>query len=242
MPRARLERAVGERRRREQGHARCRADAEPDDGAAQVRVVAAGHEEEHDLAHADDGIGAREQAGRVVEDVGDAEGGHESAAIAAMIASRTTPSSGSTTLVSQAYPTHAHQRTPSTSTPWARPSQVGLSAMSAVHWVSARTKTRSKKSSSGITRSPSSRPRAALGCWACRDPRRGTVGVRPIASSSHAGAVTARRMYVGAAGGDGRRAACCPTARPTSSGPTTASSSSPGPTPARCAATCGPGL
>src|ERR671915_1141185 len=36
---------------------------------------------------------------------------------------------------------------------WASPSQVGTSAISAVHWVSASTKTRSKKSSSGLTRS-----------------------------------------------------------------------------------------
>ena len=39
--------------------------------------------------------------------------------------------------------------------PSASPDQVGLSAISAVHWVSARTKTRSKKSSRGSTRSPS---------------------------------------------------------------------------------------
>ena len=39
--------------------------------------------------------------------------------------------------------------------PWAIPSQVGLSTISVVHWVSASTKTRSKKSSSGVTRSPS---------------------------------------------------------------------------------------
>src|SRR5918997_2103618 len=34
---------------------------------------------------------------------------------------------------------------------WARPSQLGSSAISAVHWVSASTKTRSKNSSSGLT-------------------------------------------------------------------------------------------
>src|SRR6185295_3424035 len=46
---------------------------------------------------------------------------------------------------------------PSTSSPWARPDQVGWWAISAVHWVIASTKTRSKKSSSGVTRSPSRR-------------------------------------------------------------------------------------
>src|SRR5262245_23539606 len=44
---------------------------------------------------------------------------------------------------------------PSTSSPCAIPDQVGWWAISAVHWVIARTKTRSKKSSSGVTRSPS---------------------------------------------------------------------------------------
>src|SRR4051794_20913996 len=40
---------------------------------------------------------------------------------------------------------------PSTSRPCASPDQVGSCAISAVHWVKARTKTRSKKSSSGVT-------------------------------------------------------------------------------------------
>ena len=54
----------------------------------------------------------------------------------------------------------------------ASPSQVGSSAISAVHWVIARTKTRSKKSSSGVT-SPRSRSVAAIwGRW-----MRGVVGI-----------------------------------------------------------------
>ena len=73
--------------------------------------------------------------------------------MAPKIAKRTIPSSGSTTLVSQAYPTHDHHITPSTSRPRARPSHVGSAAISAVHWVSTSTNTRSKKSSSGVTRS-----------------------------------------------------------------------------------------
>src|SRR6476469_1364091 len=44
---------------------------------------------------------------------------------------------------------------PRTSRPWAIPDQVGWCAISAVNWVIASTKTRSKKSSSGVTRSPS---------------------------------------------------------------------------------------
>src|SRR4029450_3233613 len=77
-----------------------------------------------------------------------------SAAIAAKITMRTAPSSGSTTLVSQAYPTQDHQRTPRTRRPRASPCHVGVAAIKAVHCVIARTKTRSKKSSSGVTRSP----------------------------------------------------------------------------------------
>src|SRR3954469_13948495 len=38
-----------------------------------------------------------------------------------------------------------------TSMPWPRPDQFGLAVISAVHWVKPRTKTRSKKSSSGLT-------------------------------------------------------------------------------------------
>ena len=77
------------------------------------------------------------------------------AAIAANIASRTAPSSGSTTLVSHAYPVHDHHSMPSTSIPLSIPSHVGVRAISVVHCVSARTNTRSKNSSSGVTRSPS---------------------------------------------------------------------------------------
>ncbi len=43
---------------------------------------------------------------------------------------------------------------PSASSPLQSPSHVGSCAMSAVHCVSARTKTRSKNSSSGMTRPP----------------------------------------------------------------------------------------
>ncbi len=78
---------------------------------------------------------------------------------------RTVPSSGSTTLVNHAYPTHAHQRIPSISSPLASPSQVGSAAISAVHWVSARTKTRSKKSSSGVTLASSRIVALSWGRW-----------------------------------------------------------------------------
>ena len=90
-----------------------------------------------------------------MNDSGTASAAISSAAIAATNAIRTKPSSGSTTLVSQAYPAQVHQSRTKTNSPCPSPSQVGLSTISAVHWVSARTKTRSKKSSSGITRSPS---------------------------------------------------------------------------------------
>src|SRR3954453_3710588 len=50
---------------------------------------------------------------------------------------------------------------PSTSGPWASPDQVGWWAINAVHCVNARTKTRSKKSSSGVTCSRSRRVAAS---------------------------------------------------------------------------------
>ena len=69
----------------------------------------------------------------------------------ASIASRTPPSSTSVALVSQAYPTQAHQSADRTSIPRRTPPQVGSSASPLVTWVIAKTKTRSKKSSSGVT-------------------------------------------------------------------------------------------
>src|SRR3954471_4583802 len=82
--------------------------------------------------------------------------------MAATIVTRTAPSSGSTTLVSQAYPTHAHHSTPRTSRPCSTAAQPTSWAIRAVHWVTASTNTRSKNSSSGITRSASPRRTAVI--------------------------------------------------------------------------------
>ena len=76
--------------------------------------------------------------------------------IAASIAIRVAPSSGSIALVSHAYAAQLHQRAASTIRPRARPSQVGSSAIIAVTWVIASTNTRSKNSSSGVTPWPPS--------------------------------------------------------------------------------------
>ncbi len=88
--------------------------------------------------------------------------------MAAKITILTAPSSGFTTLVSHAYPTHAHQRTASTSRPLAIPSHDGSFAISCVHWVIARTKTRSKKSSRGVTVSASRMVGFTRGAWVAR--------------------------------------------------------------------------
>ncbi len=74
------------------------------------------------------------------------------AAIAPNIPARTMPSSGSSAFVSQAKPTHAHQIAARTRSPCPRPRHVRSSAMRCVTWVIAKTTTRSKKSSSGVTR------------------------------------------------------------------------------------------
>ena len=108
------------------------------------------------------------------------------AAIAAKMPMRTAPSSGSITLVSHAYPPHDHQSIESASRPGRDPPRSEFDAISAVHCVSARTKTRSKNSSSGVTRSSSRREqRSSAACgtilhgW---DPR-SAPDVRPTRSS-----------------------------------------------------------
>src|SRR5829696_9439049 len=69
-------------------------------------------------------------------------------------------------------------------TPFASPVQVGSSAIRAVHWVSASTKTRSKNSSSGLTR-PSSRS-TVVRCG--RRMRAVALTARILAASTVAGA------------------------------------------------------
>src|SRR5262245_27735546 len=67
-------------------------------------------------------------------------------------AAPTRPSSGSTVFVSQAYAPHAHQSAASTSTPRPIPANVGSAVSNVATCVKANTKTRSKKSSRGVTR------------------------------------------------------------------------------------------
>ncbi len=73
------------------------------------------------------------------------------APMAAKTASRAEPSSGSISFVSQAYAPHVHQSAARMSIPFPTPAQVGSSDMKPVTCVSAKTKTRSKNSSSGVT-------------------------------------------------------------------------------------------
>ncbi len=119
-----------------------------------------------------------------VADPSKARGMHKvttsSAAIAPKIANRTDPSSGSTTLVSHAYPTQAHHSVASTSTARAKPVQVGVAAIIAVHWVTASTKMRSKKSSSGVTCSPVRRTAVSRG----REPWDGAPGTSLAGAAS----------------------------------------------------------
>jgi hypothetical protein len=74
------------------------------------------------------------------------------AAIAPKIVSRAAFSSGSISLVSHVYAAHAHHSAASTMTARATPCQVVSSASIPVTCVIAKTKTRSKNSSSGVTR------------------------------------------------------------------------------------------
>src|SRR3712207_4676995 len=61
-------------------------------------------------------------------------------------------SSAGTALVSHEYPPHAHPNTASSAAPCSIPAHVRGSARKPVTWVRAKTKTRSKNSSSGVTR------------------------------------------------------------------------------------------
>ena len=74
------------------------------------------------------------------------------APMAASSTKRASPSSASVVVPIHTYATHAHHSTVSTAMPRSSPSQVGSAAINAVTWVSANTKTRSKNSSSAVTR------------------------------------------------------------------------------------------
>ena len=95
------------------------------------------------------------------------------AAITANIAIRTIPSSGLSVFVSHAYAAQAHQMAARTRIPRSRPPQVGSAEIIVVTCVSPKTKTRSKKSSSGLTRSSCWEPsimKEGIGSGGPRDP------------------------------------------------------------------------
>ena len=73
------------------------------------------------------------------------------AAIATSITSLISPSSALTTLATQAKPVQLHHSSMTTRTPRNMPCHDSSSDMYAVTWVRAKTKTRSKNSSSGVT-------------------------------------------------------------------------------------------
>ena len=79
------------------------------------------------------------------------------AAIATSTAASTASSPASKVFVSQAYDAHAHQSAARISSPCASPAHVGSSENTVVTCVNAKTKTRSKNSSSGVIRCSSSR-------------------------------------------------------------------------------------
>ena len=174
--------------------------AEPDDRAPQLGVVAAGEEEQRDVG----GPHARRRRARTSargRRTPRARTARRRAAPPSQRTSRAGPRPPRDRRRSSARRSRpsAHHRTPSTSRPLPSPSHVGSSAISAVHCVRARTKTRSKNSSSGVTRSPSRRtaPRR----------RRGPVEVT-MGRSSHAVEPGRRgRALPAGGGGGGQRAA-----------------------------------
>src|SRR4029450_3776130 len=82
---------------------------------------------------------------------GAASAGRNIAISATSSAAPTNPSSGSTVFVNQAYAVQGHQSAATTSTPRPSPAKVGSSESSVATCVNANTKTRSKKSSRGVT-------------------------------------------------------------------------------------------
>ena len=101
-PERALERAVGERCRHEQPHADGGAHGQAGDRVAQPGVVAAGDHEQHDLRVRTTAYAQANRRPRSPKACGTQSATTSSAAIAAKIAKRTMPSSGSTTLVSHA--------------------------------------------------------------------------------------------------------------------------------------------
>ena len=101
-PQRALEGAVGQRGGHQQPDADRSADRQAGHRVAEPRVVAARHHEQHDLRRAHHAVGAGEQQRRVVERLGHAERHHEQATHGGEDREAHDPSSGSTTLVSQA--------------------------------------------------------------------------------------------------------------------------------------------
>ncbi len=99
----------------------------------------------------------------------------------------------------QAKHTHAHHTTARTTTPWKSPLQVASWAMRAVHWVKAMTKTRSKKSSSGLTpRLRAARHAGGHGVRWC-DPRFARGRPRPTPPSAPTSGSSRQYVEVGTA-------------------------------------------
>ena len=119
-------------------------------------IVAAGQHEQRDVRRADHAVGDRERERRGRRRPR-GRTGRRSGTRPSRRRSRSAPRPPRDRRRSSATrspPTTTTAR-PARAAPCARPVQVGSCAISAVHCVSASTKTRSKKSSSGITRSPS---------------------------------------------------------------------------------------
>ena len=134
------------------------ADRQAEDGVAQLRVLAAGDDEQRDLGEAHDRVGDGEDRGAVAERGRHAQRADEQRRHRARRsrAGRCPPRGRRRSSARRSRPTPTTGRR-ARAGPCARPSHVGSWAISAVHCVIARTKTRSKNSSSGVTRSSSPR-------------------------------------------------------------------------------------
>ena len=156
-------RVVDQARHDQQGRGDDGSGEGPEHRAEQFAVPAAGLREQHQVQQAHRSGRRRRRAPRRRRRLpGAASATTSSAATAASTARRTAPSSGSRMFVSHAYADHAHQSTPSRKTPRRSPPHVGSRERKPLTWVIAKTNTRSKNSSSGVTRCSRSACRSTI--------------------------------------------------------------------------------
>src|SRR2546423_10341117 len=147
-----LEAAVHEAGNGDQRRADDRRRRDAEDRQEEIGIATRGKCVERQLHQRHDQEGDAEDDTVTPNASGTARAPTNMAPLATSIVPQTRPSPGSTVFVSHAYAAHAHQSAVRSRRACSRPLQVGLLDSTVVTCVNAKTKTRSKKSSSGETR------------------------------------------------------------------------------------------